>query len=276
MSFRRLCPTAGAGALSCVVLIAAPASADSTTCAGAVLVVPDGSLHTGSLPAGPVRRWYRFVAKAGRSYALMLENLEPGDEQTAATIAMVAVHDGCGSDGSGGAFLPTSEFSDIQEPASMDNFAVGAGRVALRVGSDVSAFFSVGHINDSSSPIRFRVRVEETTLYNPYWTTASGLQSSFHLYNTTNRPCSVTLDLRTTGNATPAGSAGAVTFTLNANTSAERHTGLFDLHIASGQMGHATIAHDCTPGAVLVDAFASNAFGTRLLPLKVTGARQQR
>jgi hypothetical protein len=55
-----------------------------------------------------------------------------------------------------------------------------------------------------------------------------------------------------------------------------RSTGPADLHVASNRSGHATITHDCPPGAIQVEAYAANASGNRTLPLKVTLARQQR
>ena len=66
---------------------AARGSADNTTCAGATLLGPDGSLQEGDLGGASTSRWYRFVAKAGRSYALMLENLSPADQQPESTQA---------------------------------------------------------------------------------------------------------------------------------------------------------------------------------------------
>ncbi len=248
-----------------VVAFSSGAWADNTTCAAATLVVPDGSTHEGALSAGTVR-WYRFVAKAGRSYALMLENLSAADEQP--SIGITEVVSACG-----GAPIAANDFADVQEPVSMDpSFTVGASRQALQAASDGVLFFPVQDLNTSNAA-RFRVRVEETTLFNPLWST-SGVETRYRLFNTTNRPCRVTLDLRTDSNGIPSGGSNTATFSLAANSSVTRHTGAGDLNLQNGQVGHATLAHDCTPGAILVDAFLTSP--SREIPVTFTTARQQR
>jgi hypothetical protein len=246
--------------------------ADNTTCAGAIVLVPDGGTHEGDLTAGGGSRWYHFVAKAGRSYALMLENLTPVDEQR--EIAAGGLVSTCG-----GPLVPVNELLDEQEPASstlnldLPASLMGAARMAVKVDTDEELFFAVSNI-DVSGNAHFRIRVEETTLFNPQWSTEFGRETHYDLLNTTNRPCSVTLDLRNDNNGVPGGSAGPVTFALAGNHSVSRQTGGADLHIHNGQTGHATISHDCTPGAILVDAYLAG--GGHERPLKVTAARQQR
>jgi hypothetical protein len=247
--------------------LAASARAENSACAGATLMVPDGSSQEGDLPAAPGVRWYRFVAKAGRSYALMLENLTPANQQP--EIAITGVYDACG-----GSPVSANDLADMQEPVSLDPSFVGATRQALKAPSNAVLFFFVSHI-DVSNAARFRVRVEETTLFNPVWSTENGLETRYRLYNTTNRSCSVTLDLRTDNNGVPNGPAGSVTFNLAANSSVSRLTGVGDLDLQEGQTGHATIAHDCTPGAILADAFLASRGGCAL-PVKIMTARQQR
>ena len=248
---------------------AADARADNTACEGAMLLVPDGSSHEGDLAAAPGSRWYRFVAKAGRSYALMAENLTPGDVQP--ELGITGVLNACG-----GSWVTANEFADIQEPASIEpSYLVGATRQALKVTSDAVLFFAVMDLNVTNAA-HFRVRVEETTLFSPLWSTENGIETHYRLFNTTNRPCSVTLDLRTDNDGVPSGSVSSVTFDLAANSSISRHTGVGDLHIQNGQIGHATITHDCTPGAILADAFLATHAGGRVLPVKITTSRQQR
>ena len=78
----------------------------------------------------------------------------------------------------------------------------------------------------------FRVRVEETTLFNPLWSTDDGLVTRYRLYNTTNEPCAVTLALRSDDDQVPVGGTSTATFNLAANTSVSRHTGAGDLNLA--------------------------------------------
>lgn len=257
---------------SLIASLAAASSADNTICANAPLLVPDGSAQTGDIGAFPASglRWFRFVGKAGRSYAIMLENLTLPDQQ--AEIAVAEVLDACG-----GSAVTINDVADSVEPVSYDSVAgVGAARVALLSPGDVTLFFAVnGHIN-AAGAAQFRVRVEETSLFNPLWTTEAGMETAYQVYNTTTHSCSVRLDLRSDSNGPAPGGPGPVTFTLAANHSVLRSTGNADLHVAANRSGHATITHDCPPGAIQVEAYAANASGNRTLPLKVTLARQQR
>ena len=255
-------------ALASVLILASTESrADNTLCSSAILAVPDGSTHEGDLSNTAPNRWFRFVGKAGRSYAVMLENLSPSDQQ--ASIGVLGLFGACG-----GALLPANDVLDQQEPASLDpTFTVGATRQAVKFPADGEAFVQVGRLN-ASGTAQFRVRVEETTLFSPLWNTAGGFTTFYQLYNTTNRACSVTLDLRRDSNVSPFGGSPVVTFTLAANRSLLRNTGAGDLDITPGQRGHATLSHDCTPGAVGVEAWMSD--GSRWVPLGFGPARQQR
>src|SRR3954464_3318307 len=145
---------------ACLALPAATVGADNSTCPNATLLVPDGGAQTGDIPAGPASglRYFRFVAKADRSYAIMLENLTSPDQQ--AEIAAGPVTDSCG----GGA-PSLNHTADLFEPVSYDAAAgVGAARLALKSPGNAVLFFAVnGHINAAGAS-QFRVRVVETTL----------------------------------------------------------------------------------------------------------------
>jgi hypothetical protein len=255
-------------ALTSVMILASTESrADNNVCGSAILAVPDGSLHQGDLSNTAPNRWFRFVGKAGRSYAVMLENLSPSDQQ--ASIGVLGLFDACG-----GALLPANDMLDRQEPASIDpTFAVGATRQAVKLPADGEVFVQVGRLNMAGTA-QFRIRVEETTLFSPLWSTTSAFTTSYQLYNTTNRACTVTLDLRRDSNVPAFGGTPSVTFTLPANRSLLRHTGSGDLDLAPGQRGHASLSHDCTPGAVSVEAWMTD--GIRWAPLAFQPARQQR
>jgi hypothetical protein len=261
--------------LSVFLLVsAAAAGADNSTCPNANLLVPDGGAQTGDIAAAPASglRYFRFVAKANRSYAVMLENLSSPDEQ--AEIAVAVVTDSCA-----GAPLPINDAADFFEPVSYDSTAgVGAARVALKSPGNATLFFAVnGHINAAGAS-QFRVRVVETTLLSALWSTAGGFQTVYRVYNTTTNggTCSVTLDLRRDNDTPAAGGSSSVTFTLGANRSVSRDTGAGDMALAGGQTGHATLTHDCPPGAIQVEAYMTGLGGLRLLPVHFAPARQQR
>jgi hypothetical protein len=259
---------------ACVVLcLATGARADNDVCGGAILLVPDGSSYTGTLAsASPgTTRWFRFVGKADRSYAVMLENLTTPDQQ-----GEIAAGDMFGS--CGGPSLNPRVSIDFIEPVSISCQGspafCGAARESLKTAGDGDVFFPIFQVNGVHGA-QFRVRVEETTQFNPLWSTSGGFETFYTLYNTTNDGCSVTLDLRTQTNGAPAGGTSTATFTLAANNSVTRNSGPGDLNIGNSQSGHATITHDCPPGAIQVDAYLSTKLG-KVLPLKVGPARQQR
>jgi hypothetical protein len=260
-------------AAACALLcFAAAAPADNDVCTGAILLVPDGSSYAGALsPTSPgATRWFRFVGKANRSYAVMLENLTTPNQQ-----GEIAAGDAYGT--CGGASLNPRVSIDFIEPVSIScgdtpDFC-GAARESLKITADTDVFFPVFQVNGLHGA-QFRVRVEETTQFNPMWST-SGFETFYTFYNTTNDGCSVTLDLKTEANGTPTGGTSSATFILAANNSVTRNTGPSDLNLGNGQAGHAIITHDCPPGAIQVDGYLSAKLG-RLLPIKVTTARQQR
>jgi hypothetical protein len=255
----------------CLALSLASAGyADNDVCSGAIVLVPDGSASVGTLAAAApgVTRWFRFVGKAHRSYAVMLENLTSPSQQS--EIAAADMTASCG-----GPSLNPRPDTDFIEPVSISCLGsasfCGAARTALKTAGDTDVFFPVIQINEVHGA-QFRVRVEETTQFNPFWSTSSGFETYYAIQNTTNDDCSVTLDLRTQANGTPAGGASSATFTLAANTSTTRHTGAGDLNLANSQVGQATVTHDCPPGAIQVDAYASTKLG-KTMSLKVTTRR---
>ncbi len=266
-----------AGLLLAAVVPAA--HADNSTCTGAVLLVPDGSSFTGETGTSPVK-WFRFVARANRSYAVMLENLTvtSADGITPDQQPELAIGDAVAT--CGGAPLNVWDTLDFWEPVSIScqgqPSLCGAARQSLQSAVDGDVFFGVWNtLLGHPASAQFRVRVEETTLFSSFWTTASGFRTVYRIYNTTNLGCSVTLRLRTDGDAAPAGGSGTVTFNLAGNHSVSRHTGPGDLNLAAGQQGHATITHNCTPGAIQVDGYLALG-NVKMLPVGFTAARQQR
>jgi len=255
---------------TCLIAGAATgARADNSTCANANLLVPDGSTQTGDIPAFPASglRFFRFLAKENRSYAIMLENLTSPDQQ--AEIAVTSVSQGCA-----GPAVDVNDTADFFEPISYDAFGggVGAARVALKSPGNQTLYFAInGHI-DTDNASTFRVRVVETTLFGAYWTTTGGLETNYRIFNTTTNggSCSVTLDLRRDDNSAVA----AKTFSLGSNRSLTRHTGPSDMAVAGNLSGHATLTHNCPPGAIQVEAFLAG--GARMMPLTMVPARQQR
>ncbi len=245
------------------------AQADNTVCGGAIFLVPDGSLHEGTFTSLGQARHFRFVARANRSYGIMVENLSPTDGEQ--NVSISAPTDACA-----GTQLPTRSTPQI-EPFSntgsgMSQF--GGVRLSLKTASDTDVFFVVS-TGIASVPGDFRVRMEETTLFNPLWSTFGGFETFYRFQNATNSGCSVTLRL-----VSDLGTVVAnPTFTVSANsTAATRTTGPTDLDLGNDQAGQAVITHDCPPGAIQVDGFTGrfDLATPVVLPIKIQAARQMR
>jgi hypothetical protein len=216
--------------------------ADNTVCTNAILLVPDGSHQDGTFTAGGQDRWFRFVMKNRRSYAIMLENLSPPDVNAVA--CMTAPMTAC----SGGTFLPVSDRLDV-EPVSFDGSA-GSGRWALQSTSNGEAFFSVCENPGSSG--NFRIRVEDTTMFSPAWTTNGTFDTFWSFQNTTNAAIAGTLYLLDAGGSLVMSSS----FTINVGGIFGTNTGA--LAIPRSKVGNAIFTHDGPAGAVVIKANQAN------------------
>lgn len=239
------------------------AQADNTICTGAIRLVPDGSAHESAI-ANEVR-WYRFLARPNRSYVIALENLSSGDILPLLSVQNMHTVDCMGA-------APTSTDVGFTEPNGI-NQAVGAGRRSLTVASETEVFFSVNP--NSMNPGSLRIRIEETTLFSPRWSTFGGFYTTWGFQNTTNTDLSVTLRVFTAGNPSPIATS---TFAVNANTVVFRDTRPTDLDLAAGQAGSVVVTHNGPPGAILMDGFMTNENGTVFVtvPVKSETARQMR
>jgi hypothetical protein len=167
---------------------ASAATADNTVCANAIFLTPDGSMHDGNFTT-PTLRWFRFVGKTNRSYAIVSENLSPTDVQAA--VGMVPpIGPNCM-----GANLPNTLSNDVEPVPINPGSAVGAVRRTLVLAADTEVFFRIN--GDPSG--RFRIRVEETTMFSPAFSTNGTFNTFYSLQNTANVSINGTLSLFDTG-----------------------------------------------------------------------------
>lgn len=237
------------------------ARADNTVCTGAIFVIPDGSLHQAVL-APDQDRWFRFVAEPNRSYALLSENLDLTDSLGFVGMASPIAPDCAGSD------LPNA-IPETVSPASTDPLGtVGSVRRTFVAATETNVFFRVR----STAAGNIRIRVEETTIFSPAWTTNGTFETFYSLQNTTNRDINGTLTLYSLV-GTVVDTITAVIpnrGTLSTNTSA--------MATSRSQTGVAVFTHDGPPGAILCEVAIANY--TTSVPyvqaVKCQTARQQR
>jgi hypothetical protein len=193
------------------ITLAAPSTvwADNTVCSGAVFLIPDGSLHTGTFTAAGQLRWFRFAVKADRSYAITVENPSPTDVQP-----YIEISEDMSRLGTCAGAEPDFMYMDSADPASGATMGViGAARATYKSTTNTDFFFSlVNGVNGQS----YRVRVQDTTLFGAFFTTRNGFETYLRMSNTTNLPISVTLKLTNDAGAVVANQ----TLTIAANATA--------------------------------------------------------
>jgi hypothetical protein len=265
-------------ALIVVALVAGTgtALADNTNCSGAVFVVPDGSLHQGVFTAPGQLRWFRFVAKADRSYAIAIENLSPTDLQP-----FVEFSEDNARLGTCAGPEPNTRFTETADPASRGLSGVVGSARATYVSDTTTDFFfaiSTGVVGQS-----YRVRVEETTLFSPFFTTRGPIETYYRLANTTDAPVAFTLTLVDDAGTIVATHAA----TLPPNGTAPLIStgppvaGVVGLGVPDDTTGQAIIVHWGPPGAIAADGYWSGSPGKGgvagfAVPIAIGPARQQR
>ncbi len=122
------------------------------------------------------------------------------------------------------------------------------------------AYFVTVKNTDATSSHYLSVRVIDTTLFNPRWSTNQGYITVYGFQNTTNRTIHGTLT------ATIAlGGSGTVTYSLNGGAGIAPGAQLLvalgpglTINIPAGNAGTATLAHDGPPGGLMVDGYFAN------------------
>jgi len=256
---------------------AAITHADNTTCDGRVWVIPDGATHEGAFTALDQERWFWFRGLPDRSYTFVAENLSPTDEQAFVGVVswtMTPLSPSCDNLFPLGAVHTSAVTTSTTIPDSAaGDLSAGSARVSFISTQEVNLLF-VSTSPSSGTPGRFRVRVEETTLFSPAWSTFGTFETYYSCVNTTNDG---TIDailrlIDTTGaevatfNFTDIPAGG----TVSTNTEA--------LGVANSLNGSATWAHNGPPGAFICQAAIANfqVVPNLIQPVQFDTARQMR
>ncbi|HEX2341473.1 MAG TPA: hypothetical protein VHI98_13420, partial [Vicinamibacterales bacterium] len=246
-----------------------PARADNTSCKGAIFLVPDGSLHTGMFTAAGQLRWFRFAPKAGRSYSIGIENLSPTDLQPWVEFSEDNTRlESC----TGPEF--TTLFTESQEPASKAvKGTIGSARASFTAEKSVDVFFAIstGKVKQS-----YRIHVQETTMYSPWFTTMGTNETFYRLSNTTSGSVTATLRLVNEAGATVATHTVAIAADSVASViyTGVAAPGMIGLTVADNTTGQAILTHSGPPGAIAI----SGSWGdgkTLFVPIAFTSRRQR-
>jgi hypothetical protein len=254
-----------------LILLSSPwtAQADNTTCKGAIFLVPDGSLHTGTFTAAGQLRWFRFAPKAGRSYSIGIENLSPTDLQPFVEFS----EDNTRLESCAGPELATL-FTESHDPASKAvKGTIGSARASFTAEKSVDLFFAIstGKVKQS-----YRIHVEETTMYSPWFTTMGAYETFYRLANTTSGSVNATLRLVNEAGATVATHTVAIAADSVASViyTGVAAPGMIGLALPDNTTGQAVLTHSGPPGAIAI----SGSWGdgkTLFVPIAFTSRRQR-
>jgi hypothetical protein len=157
--------------------------------------------------------------------------------------------------------------SGITDTASFDPKEPG-GRRASFIAPTTEFIYAVIENTDVAnvSIHNYQVRVTDTTLFNPRWSTYSGYVTSYSFLNNSSHTIHGTLTINVTF-----GGSGTITYSLNGDAGIAPGTQLvvtlgpgFTIDVPSQRAGTAMLAHDGPPGALTVDAYFSNS--TSIVP----------
>jgi hypothetical protein len=181
--------------------------------------------------------FYMVHLKGGHSYSA--EVYDPVDATISASAQLQLWNTGCGTQ------LPTSDVASL-DPDLSGSFA---DRISWIQSGDADAVLEV--INpDSTNSYVYNVRIVDTTLHNPRWSTIAGYHTQYAFVNNTETSITGTLTVydssgnvvtSNTGVAVPAGAENFVSVTNPTN-----------------QFGFATFAFVGPAGAITADAYLVN------------------
>jgi hypothetical protein len=242
------------------------ARADNTACAGAIYVIPDGSVHSGTFTAPGQQRWFTFEAKGTRSYVITVENMTPQDimpvvgSSTPTTDCAGTLVSSLGS-------IVTSSWAT--EPV---NGAASNGGMRWSILNLVDTTVNFPAVLGVAGGA-FQVRVEDTTQINTFFSTFSGFNTFYRLANTSNQP-TLTVWIKMISDANTTLKFIQISILANRSYATMNTTATGLLSIPANTAGFTLFCHDGPTGALALDGFLMQ--GTVVLPIKILDARQKR
>ncbi len=227
--------------------------ATSGTCGGSPLAIPDGFSGLYIWIAANAHNWYFERLQGGHSY--VVEAWDPVDDYQGQDLNLALTH-GCSAGPS------YSDVSSIDPNLSSSNSA----RISWIQVANNFAEIDVFNSNATHS-YNYYLRITDTTLHNPRWTTWSGFITQYGFINTTGSNISGVLTVtdgtsgtKYTVNVTVP--AGGQVFKIISGTG----SGSPGLNLPPNRAGFADFAYIGPVGAVAADAFYLNSNATVVVP----------
>lgn len=241
-------------ALLVLVLCAASAKAGITNCNTSPGLESDGRAVVNDFVGTSSTNYYFIHVLVGHSYTVEVTN-----HFTAfGTILALGLVDGaCGATTQ--AFTNTTSFDP--------NLGGTNGARISFVAAATGALNATVANSSTSTGVTYDIRMADTTLHNPRWSTFGTFITQYGFRNTTPTAISATLTVTTTLSAGTAPAPQTITFSVPAGSEIFKvvsPTG--DVAIAANNAGFADLVFVGPPGAIIADAYFINSSATVIVP----------
>jgi hypothetical protein len=143
-----------------------------TTCGPSPVLSSDGNPYPADVIAPRSSAFFKLNAKKGHSYSV--EVWDSVDQAAPGLVALSLLASDCLT------VLPSTDVTSV-DPDLTGGFA---GRISWIQSSDATVQIQLSN-GDPDSPYNYQIRVTDTTLFNPRWSTWGGYVSSWGFTNTT-------------------------------------------------------------------------------------------
>lgn len=217
-------------------------------CSAPPVLSSDGVVTSEDFIAAASSAFYTINVKAGHSYSV--EVWDPFDPVTPGVTPTIDVM----ASGCGASINPTDVTT--WDPDFSGGFA---RRVSWVQASDATLNISVAN-PDTNLGYVYYIRTDDTTLFNPRWSTYSGYDTQWGLYNTTNKAITGTLKVINVD--------GSLIVSIPVNAPAGQTT--FVIAKSSGvpidHVGNAVFTFLGPPGGILADAYFLSSDAKTIVP----------
>ncbi len=214
-------------------------------CGSDPILPTDGAATSDFVGTSP--SYYLVHLKAGDSYSAEL--FDSTDLYVTGGAQLVLLSSpGC-------AALPTTDVVSL-DPDLSNNFA---DRISWIQAADADGVLQVNNLDTSGNVYSYSIRIADTTLHNPRWSTFSGFITQYALVNNTNAAISGTLTL-----IDSTGTQYAAPVTVPAGGENFQTTG--GLGVPANDFGFATFAFVGPAGGITADAYFINSNATVIVP----------